>query len=46
MTDYYNEVSALFDVYENEEHLTEKEIYQRCLILIKNHKFDFDYVGD
>lgn len=44
MTDYYNEVSALFDVYENEEHLTEKEIYQRCLILIKNHKFDFDYM--
>lgn len=44
MRDYYDEISALFDVYENEEHLTEKEIYQRCLLLIKNHKFDFDYM--
>lgn len=44
MIDYYNEVSALFDVYENEEHLTEREIYQRCLTLIKNHDFDIDYM--
>ena len=44
MTDYYNDVSALFDVYENEEHLTEREIYQRCLLLIKNHDFDRDYM--
>ena len=44
MTDYYTEISALFDVYENEEHLTEREIYQRCLLLIKNHGFDRDYM--
>ena len=44
MTDYRNEISALFDVYENEEHLTEKEIYERCLLLIKNHNFVFDYM--
>ena len=44
MINYYNEISALFDVYENEEHLTEREIYQRCLLLIKKHNFDRDYM--
>lgn len=44
MIDYYQEIAALFDIYENEEHLTEKEIYQRCLLLIKNHNFDPDYM--
>ncbi len=44
MINYYNEISALFDVYENEERLTESEIYQRCLLLIKKHNFDRDYM--
>ncbi len=44
MVNYYNEISALFDVYENEERLTESEIYQRCLLLIKKHNFDKDYM--
>lgn len=44
MIDYYKEISTLFDVYENEQHLSEKLIYQRCLLLIKNHDFDIDYM--
>lgn len=44
MSDYYKEISTLFDVYENEQHLSEKLIYQRCLLLIKNHDFDIDYM--
>ena len=44
MVNYYNEISALFDVYEIEERLTESDIYQRCLLLIKKHNFDKDYM--
>ena len=44
MINYYDEIAALFDVYEKEEHLSEKEIFNRCKLLIKNHNFDVDYM--
>lgn len=46
MNSYCKEISALFDIYESEEHLTEAEIYNRCKELINKHDFDIDYMYD
>ena len=42
---YVDEIEALFDLYE-EEHLTEKEIFQRTIELVISHEFEKDYMYD
>ena len=44
MLDYYDEISALFDIYENEERLSEKAICNKCKNLIKKHHFNRDFI--
>ena len=45
MISYVDEIEALFDLYE-EEHLTEKEIFQRTIELVISHEFEKDYMYD
>ena len=45
MFSYIDELEAIFDIYEAER-LTEGEIFQRAIELVKKHKFDRDYMFD
>lgn len=45
MISYIDELEAIFDIYEAER-LTEGEIFQRAIELVKKHKFDRDYMFD
>ncbi len=44
MLNYYDEISTLFDIYENEKHLSEKAICSKCKSLIKKHHFNRDFM--
>lgn len=46
MISYRNEIEALFDIFEKELHFTENQIFEKCNSLIKEHKFDRDYMFD
>lgn len=46
MISYRKEIEALFDIYENDLHLTEQEIFERSNKSIKEHKFNRDYMFD
>ena len=45
MISYVDEIEAIFDIYEA-EHLTEAEISQRSIELVKKHDFDRDFMFD
>lgn len=46
MNKIYRELDALFDIYENEEKLSEKEIAKRCQELVVSNKFNRDFMCD
>ena len=45
MISYVDEIEALFDLYE-EQRLTEKDIFERCIELVIKHEFNKDYMYD